>query len=161
MKKILIAIIIVLVLGLGYWAMVKKPKDVSKQPETNQTQKPANNTGAEVAQPEFKYEEPTKAPAGFPSSIPLEEKAEITQNFSAVTPEGKQTSVREFASKFSVKENAEYYKKYLSDSGYVVEPPISDSTQTIVSGTKDGYRLRVRIYTETEKVKVTLNYIQI
>lgn len=159
MKKIFIAVIILLVLGLGYWVLFKKP---FKQLGQNKTQDSATSSvsAEKLKAPKFDYTEPTKAPEGFPPSIPIEKDAKITDNFIAVSPEGKTTVVREFASKVTMAQNYELYKAYLKNSGYTIETDLSQADQKIVSGTKDGYRLRVRAYKVDAEVRVTLNYVQ-
>lgn len=157
MKKILIAVIGVAIIGLGYWAMVKKPGQFAQpKPGSQSVQKPAD-----VNSPTFTYTEPGEAPEGFPSAVPIEKNAKITDNFSAVTPEGKKIAVREFVSKKTVAQNYELYKKFLKDNGYVQENDLIEQSQSIISGIKDSYRLRVRIYEAVQEVRVTLNYVQL
>jgi len=156
MKKILLAIIVVLILMLIYWVVaVKLKKNPEQQPAVNQTQSEEKSTD-----PVFEYTQSDKLPAGFPSFIPIEKDAKITQNLSAVTPEGKNIAVREFVSAISMQKNYELYKKFLTDNGYLLENEISETEQKIVSGTKDGYRIRVRTYKTAEETLVTVNYVQ-
>lgn len=157
MKKILIAVIAAAVIVLGYWALVKKPKQQAQTPPPGKSTQPGKSS--EPA-PQFTYAEPAKAPEGFPAFIPLEKGAKITDNFNAVAPDGKKTSVREFVSAVSMDANYTLYKKFLKDNGFAAETDISQADQKIISGTKDGYRLRVRIYTVNKEVRVTLNYVQ-
>jgi len=156
-KKILIAILAVTVLAIVYWFVVKNNQ--KPVPAVNNQQN--SSMVEDITAPKFEYAPADKSPTGFPASVPIEKDAKITENnFSALTAESKAVAVREFISKYSLPENYQLYKKYLTDSGYVLEDDVSQDDQKIVSGTKDGYRLRVRIYKFDQEVRVTINYVQ-
>ncbi len=95
-----------------------------------------------------------KLPDQFPTTVPIESGAEITQNYNASTPDGRFQSTRAFVTTKSLADNLKTYQDYLKSNGWKVLATIDEETYKMILGTKDQSQLQVSISENTiSKVK--------
>jgi hypothetical protein len=100
-----------------------------------------------------------KLPERFPQDIPIEANAEITLNYNVINLNHKFQSTREFISTKTQEENFQFYQKVLKEKGWNITQTIEDPVlnHKIILATKDGNELNIRIYSDSNKVKVAIS----
>jgi flagellar basal body-associated protein FliL len=157
MKKIIwIALAVVIVVGLGIWLFAMR--STTKEPGTglgSETQTKA----AVQSVPQINVNN-SQLPNKFPTDVPLEAKAAVTQNFNATNATGMYQATREFISQKTMGDNFTLYKAALKKVGWTVTQVTTDAarSQDIILATKAGNSLTVRIYLDTQnQVRVNIS----
>ncbi len=102
-----------------------------------------------------------RLPEKFPSNIPLENNANITQNFNAVTPEGLFQATRAFVTAKSLEENLRIYTDYMDKNEWQIQNTINEPNLKMVQGNKGKARLQITIGESSSDPKVrtvTISY---
>ncbi len=86
-------------------------------------------------------------PENFPSNIPIEMGATITQNYNATTADGKIQATRAFASKKTVDYNFEFYKNFINDpqNGWTYLNEVNDLIHGALFASGSGGILSINI----------------
>ena len=84
-------------------------------------------------------------PQQFPSNLPVEAGATITENFNATTDDGRIQATRAFTTKKTLAENLTLYTKYMKDNGWTIGLTVDESMEKMVAGSKGSQRLQVNI----------------
>ncbi len=100
--------------------------------------------------------ENTSLPEFFPAEIPLENGAEITQNYNA-EKDGQMQATRKFISKKTLQENFDLYKSWMDKNSWQVVSSIDGEETKNLSAKKDGSSLSVNISVNSYSKKVTVN----
>ena len=98
-----------------------------------------------------------KSPEKFPSNIPIESGAVITQNYNATAPDGRFQATRVFQTTKSLAENLTIYKKYLEDNDWKVASTVNLDNYKMIFGTKGNSQLQVSIDQNSESKDKTVN----
>lgn len=145
-KKMLVGLIIIIALAIGVTLVISMfKKDDGAQQNTNQVESPIQS----------KTDIPVdKLPDKFPVNVPVEDGAEISQNYNASTKDGSVQATREFVTNKTLAENLTIYKKYLQDNGWIVSATVDTETYKMVAGSKEKQELQISIGENTaSKVK--------
>ena len=62
----------------------------------------------------------TQLPEGFPINLPIESGAQITQNFTVTTPDGRTQSTRGYVSTKSLADSYKTFTDYLKKEGWII-----------------------------------------
>ena len=161
-------IVVVVVVAIGvvvfFTTFVDHKYDGNKpsSPSTQSSEEPADQQ-PKSSQSNFKAQvtsyPPTTLPDKFPSDIPIEPNAVVTQNFSTVNADGNYQATREFIS--AKLDNFTYYQSALKASGWNITQAMVDQTfnQDLILATRGSDSLNIRIYIDQGKVKVSINDI--
>lgn len=105
----------------------------------------------------------SKLPEKFPSNIPLEDGAEITQNYNATSPNGRLQATRSFVTKKSLTENIDLYTNFLNKDGWKTSVSSNDTAFKKVTGSKEGKKLIIAVdENKTSKKKtVIITYMEL
>jgi hypothetical protein len=166
-KSAVISVLVLVVIILGAWLVFTHlPASAPKsQPES----KPASAVSSGSATPtESQKPQPvpqttinnSQLPPGFPSDIPLEAGATITQNYTATNFSGMFQSSRDFISAKSMAENFALYQAALKKSGWTITSATNDtgSNRYIIFATKTSNFLNILISTNSSgQVIVSIN----
>lgn len=87
--------------------------------------------------------EKSKLPNKFPSDLPQEVGAVVTQNFNATGQDGTYNATREFESSKTLAQNITTYTKYLKDNDWEIKATIDQSTIKMVMGKKENQTLQI------------------
>lgn len=151
---VLLAILFVVIAGsFIYWKFASKTVD---------TPPPANEQAVVLEKP-LKSDVPTeKLPEKFPTNIPIEAGAKITQNYNTTSPDGSIQATRVFETKATLAENLALYKRYLSNNGYEIRSTIDQISYKMVIGANDDGTVQVSINQNsvTNIKTVSINYTQ-
>jgi hypothetical protein len=107
------------------------------------------------------YIDESQLPERFPSDIPIEAGAETTLNYNTINSAGQFQASREFISKLSAEQNFNFYQQSLINTGWHLKQTLDDIAhgQKLIFAEKDGNELNIRIYSDADKVKVSINNI--
>ena len=97
-----------------------------------------------------------KLPDKFPSDIPIESGATITQNYNATTTDGRYQATRAFETKKSLAENLALYTQYLQTNGWTIKATIDQPTYKMVTASKDKQQLQISISENSTSKVVTV-----
>ena len=156
-KIILIAVVILLVLGIGYVLLkdrISKGTEEGK-PSSYDAQRPMNvvveNTPA--------HSGALSVPEGFPEDIPVETST-ITESTTTNYPDrsATQLSVSYQSSKKPALKYQEY-KDYMSQAGFTIKEGDVSSPVKIIFGTKSNINLTVAISGMADKTLVQISYL--
>lgn len=86
-----------------------------------------------------------EAPSGFPSEVPIEAGAKITQNYEADTTDGRHQATRTFESSRTVAQNYQTYLNFLTQNGWEVTNKLQTDNLASVFGKKDDAELSATI----------------
>jgi hypothetical protein len=84
-------------------------------------------------------------PDKFPSNVPIEQDAKLTQNYNAQTPDGKFQATKTFQTEQSLSANLSLYTNFLNQDGWKVIATTDDQTYKMVTGTKGKQTLQISI----------------
>lgn len=103
-----------------------------------------------------------KDPEKFPSDIPVEAGARITQNYNATTPSGLFQATKVFVTEQSLASNLTIYTKFMNDNGWDVTATVDQPTFKMVSGKKEDVTLQVSIdqNSVTNERTVSISYVE-
>ena len=106
----------------------------------------------------------TRFPDKFPTNIPIEANALITENYYATSQEGYYQATRSFESTQSLAVNLVTYTKFLQDDGWSVKSTLDKPTYKSVSGSKGLHKLQISIsenkIASTNTVSISLTELQ-
>ncbi len=145
-KLLLMVVVILCLLFVAYKLM--NTKKVAEVPQLVNVEK----TDVEIS----------KLPEKFPSNIPLEEGAEVIQNYNSETPEGQFQATRQFETKKSLAENYALYTDFMKKNGWEIKATTDDPTYKMVMGNLLKKAIQVTI--EENKINqvkiVTISYTE-
>lgn len=148
--KLLLAIVAVLILAFVLYKFVGNNRQSSelKTPET-----------AVVKKMDVDF---SKLPEKFPTNIPIESGAKITQNYNATTPEGEFQATRSFVTTKTLAENIKIYSNILDKDGWKSKVVVDDPNFKMISGSKDKKQITISVDdNKTTNIKtVTISYIE-
>lgn len=126
--SILCFIILIVILFVVSYKAVDKIRDANKIKEIQVTTTPVD---------------PKKLPEGFLSSVPIEKGAKITQNYNAVSEDGRVQATRTFETKKSLIENFKIYEDYLKNNDWQIDSTVDQTSFKMLFGKKDGSTLQI------------------
>jgi hypothetical protein len=117
------------------------------------------------SQPPLKVQETAvddnKLPQGFPSDIPLEDGAVVTQNYNATTSGSENTAsfqaTRVFESKKTLEQNFDLYTTFFKQHGWTIKTSFEDVSAKSITAQKGAYIVTVHIGQNTITGTVTVN----
>lgn len=86
-----------------------------------------------------------KDPEKFPSDIPMEAGAKLTQNYNATTPTGAFQATKVFLTTKTLAENLTIYTNYFQQNGWKITASLDQPTYKMVTGAKDKQSIQVSI----------------
>lgn len=132
---IIVLVVIVLLLSgfiaFNHW---QKKRLINKG---NSTQKELNVVKKDLA---F-----NKNPEQFPTNIPIEEGAEITQNYNATTADGRLQATRAFITNKSLADNLKIYQDYFKTNDWKVIATVDQDVYKMILGSKDNTQIQVSV----------------
>lgn len=132
-------VVAVLVIGLGVVAALLKRQ---------------NNTDRVVTMHINKYEVPLgQLPDKFPTNLPAEAGAKVTQNYTSTTPDGRFQATRTYETAKTLDENYSLYQDYFQKNGWQLQTGEDGKDIKLVSASKDGLKALVTI-TANQSTKV-------
>lgn len=146
-KKIWIYFLLILILTAAAIFVYKSSKSVSIE------EQPV------LGQPNFL--DPNQIPEGFPVSFPIEAGAEILQSYNSET-ENQTQATRKFVSKKTLKENFDFYKKYITDNDWTIVSESDDVLVKYLSSRKDSTSLSISMTADSldaSKNIVDVNFV--
>ncbi len=146
---IIMAVAALLIWKFGWDKNPTAPKESEKSKQENSSQQIAPMTAVDES----------KLPERFPAEIPLEKGAKVTLNYNAVNLADQFQSSREFISKYSEEENFSFYKTELKKLGWEITQETSETPQKILMAKKGENELNIRIYSQGDEVRVSINNI--
>jgi hypothetical protein len=145
--KFLVALVVVALILAGGWYFVMQPADFDAATEEGgQTDsRPVTHEAVEVTKVDTAEPGISKLPAGFPSSIPVEQ-ANISESYRVVYSERGVTQYTvSFTSLKSKEALWDSYNDYLKSSGYSIDSSLTAKSQGQISGNKEGDSISVII----------------
>lgn len=82
-------------------------------------------------------------PQKFPSNIPIEEGARLTQNYNSTTADGRFQATRAFETKASLDQNLRLYTDFLKADGWKVDGTTNNENYKMVYGSKENTALMI------------------
>lgn len=103
-----------------------------------------------------------QVPEGFPSEVPIEAGAKITQNFEADLSSGSHQSTRAFESKKTVAQNYALYTDFLTKNGWAITAKSESADLSSIFAEKNDSQLAVNISRNklTSVVTVDLSFVK-
>lgn len=152
-KKYLLPFLIVVILVIALLLATHKSDNLTST-STQPTVSGSRIAVTEVDKAQF--------PEKFPKDVPIEEGAQIVQNFNATTADGRFQATRVFKTKKSLADNLSIYRNFLTDSGFKVESTINKPNYKMVRGTKGNTALQASIDENSKSgIKtVSISYIE-
>src|SRR3989338_2334245 len=105
-----------------------------------------------------------QAPKGFPTQLPIESGAEITNNYNATSPDGRFQAARVFSSTKSVQANFDFYNNYLTKNNWKVLGVVNESArpdQRAIFAQHSTGLLNVTIYKSATGSTVDLSFLPV
>ena len=134
-KNILMALAGMVILLLALVVFWEKPK--TDRPQSENQNKPDKIIKKDLAADEV--------PARFPAEVPIEQGAQITQNYEADPPDGTHQATRVFESAKTVAQNYKFYSDFLTKNEWEIQTTLEDSNFAGLSAAKNGTNLLVTI----------------
>lgn len=155
MKKIIIAIIVVVIIGLGYWALVRKSKQpVKQQPNASQTQ----NSGAKEQTKAITTKEADNI---LPKALPQEKNVEVVETKQVATEFNSTLTSKEYISEKTIVENIAEYKESLEKDGWKTSMIFSQENRKILEGIKGLEVVHVSSYlNQDNKIAVKIELLK-
>lgn len=138
-KKFVWLIIFMVILAGGALAFNKFYKNSDK---VDVGGKSVNNQPPKVQVSQTAVES-TKLPEKFPTDLPLETGAKVTQNYTATTVSGVMQSTRVYETKKTLDENYKIYKDYLKKASWSIENDINEATRKILVASKGDSQMTI------------------
>ncbi len=154
---VLLVLILIGVAATAVFYVLGPGKDVSG-PDSNN---PTVNDGSDLTK---KTEvDSSEAPEKFPSDIPIEAGARITQNYNATTADGRFQATREFESTKTLAENLTLYRNYMTSEGWEVRSTVDQENYKMLFGVKDNTNLQISMdfNSELETRRVTIFFTEV
>ena len=104
----------------------------------------------------------SQAPEKFPTNIPIESGARLTQNYNATTPQGEFQATRTFITEKSLTENIDFYTDFLNKDGWKTNLSVDQANFKMISGAKEGKKINISAdENKVSKIKtVTISYTE-
>ena len=134
-KNILMALAGMVILLLALVVFWEKPK-------TDQPQSGNQNKSAGIIKKDLAADEVS---ARFPAEVPIEQGAQITQNYEADTPDGTHQATRVFESAKTVAQNYKIYFNFFTAMGWNVANKLEKEDSAFLMGRKGETLLLVTI----------------
>ncbi|HEX3099864.1 MAG TPA: hypothetical protein VHQ41_02735 [Patescibacteria group bacterium] len=83
-----------------------------------------------------------QVPEKFPTDVPIETGATITQNYNATADDGRFQATRAFETNKSLAENLTLYTNYLKAGGWTLNPVIDQDMFKLISGSKGNQQIQ-------------------
>ena len=145
-KKILVVIIMIVAFAIGTTLVVSLFMKDSGGPSTQQADDNRIVEKNKVSD--------SRLPEKFPTNLPTEPNAVVTQNYNAVADDGRFQATRTYETTKTLPENLTIYRQYLNSNGWDIESTVDQPTYKKISGKKGIQKLQVSISeNETTKVK--------
>lgn len=153
-RKVLIGILLVIFgaavsAGTLYFIKNKRPSNLSAE-----NQEPPE---AVVGKTNVDF---SKLPERFPTNIPMESGAKLTQNYNATTPTGQFQATRTFETKQTLVANQTLYTDFLKKDGWAIKGTTDNPTYKMVMGVKGKQALLIAIneYQVTKIKTVSISF---
>lgn len=148
--KLLIILIIITLIAIGAYVWLNKQNKSVKVPAQQ---------SAHVKKVNVDF---SKSPEKFPSNIPMEADARITQNYNATGLNGTFQATRTFETAQSLASNLDLYKNFFTKEGWTVKATTDEPTFKMIMGVKDNQTLQVLIdENKVNKIKtVSITYTE-
>jgi len=121
-------------------------------------------TQAEIMKPQIAPVAPGQLPSKFPSDMPVEAGAKVTQNYNATNSVGGFQATRVFESTKTIADNLKIYQAYFQKNGYTVQDPVTAPGYTSILGTKGRTQIKVSMNehptTKTTTVNISLTELR-
>jgi len=156
--KLIIIILALIALGLIVWAAVRPQSQSTPSTATvptkvaNTPQSTAPGAPLKVSQTNVPV---TSLPQDFPSDIPLEAGAVVTQNYNATASNGLFQASRVFTSKNTAASNITLYTNFLNSNGWDIVSTLNNNSIKVVSATKAGANLQVSVVPTASNTKTS------
>ena len=85
----------------------------------------------------------TQLPEGFPINLPIESGAQITQNFTVTTPDGRTQSTRGYVSTKSLADSYKTFTDYLKKEGWIITAEVDQPKLKVLSATAGGKNIKI------------------
>lgn len=158
MKKVFVFLLILILIGVAvtayfYYLNPRQTTDSDNQNNSSQ------NAGGFSSKQEV---EPTKNPEKFPTDVPIESGARITQNYNASTTDGRFQATKEFQTNKTLAENLTIYRSYLESNGWEIRSTVDQENYKMIFGVKGNADLQVSMdyNSEQDMRKVTIFYTE-
>lgn len=150
-KKIVIILVLAVLIAAGAFYLLKTTR------ENN-----VRETALEASLVQKTDVDFSKAPEKFPSDVPIESGARLTQNYNATTPDGKLQATRSFETTQSLDANLVKYTDFLKSNGWDIQATTNDPTYKMVYGVKGVDSLLISIdENKVNKIKtVSISYTE-
>lgn len=150
-KKFAIILVLAILIAAGLFFYLKKSQDSRFEKKTTQTAK------VEKTNVDF-----SKTPERFPTNVPIENGARLTQNYNATSPGGNFQATRTFETTKALDFNLNLYTEFLKSDGWTVKATVNNPTYKMVMGTKGEQSLQVSIdENKSNKIKtVSITYTE-
>lgn len=146
-KKALVLIIMILALAIGITLIVSM---VMKTDTTNNSANQSDANQSKVTKADISKE---LLPNKFPTDLPIEANAVVTQNYNAIAEDGSYQATRAFETTKSLTENITAFKQYMTQNDWEIKSSVDKPTTKSVVGSKGTQRLSVTV-TENSSTKV-------
>ncbi len=105
----------------------------------------------------------TKLPDKFPSEIPLEQGAKITQNYNATGSDGRFQATRAFVTAKTLDANYKIYTDFFKNNGWQLETGVNQTEVKVINASKDKLHAQVtlnyNVTTQLKTVDITIAII--
>lgn len=153
----IIVIVIIVVLALVAWAWYShNPVKKAAAPATTQQQTTASTTGPVVQTTQVPD---SQLPTGFPSDIPLEAGAQITQNYTAQASTGLSQATRVWVTAKTLDQEFQVYQTFFGDAknGWTIQNTVNQTNLKAISAGKGKVQVMVNINQNTVTGQKTVN----
>lgn len=96
-------------------------------------------------------------PENFPTDLPIEKGAEVTQNYTATTNDGRFQATRTFQTAKTLDENYKIYRDYSLKNGWELGTGVDQENIKVVTATKGNLTMTVTISQSTSSQAKTVN----
>lgn len=145
-KKILVVIIMIVAFAIGTTLVVSLFMNDSDAPSAQQTDDNRIVEKSDVSD--------NRLPDKFPTNLPTEPNAVVTQNYNATAQDGRFQATRAYETTKTLSENLTIYRQYLNSNGWDIESTVDQPIYKKITGSKGIQKLQISISeNETTKVK--------
>ncbi len=136
-KKVLVVLIMIVALAAAVTVVMTffMKKDKAENPRSEEVRQEITKTEVEA----------NKDPEKFPTGIPIESGAKITQNYNATAADGRFQATKVFETNRTLAQNLTTYQEYMRSNGWEIQSTVDEENYKMVFGTKEGETLQVSI----------------
>lgn len=135
-------LVFLMVVGGVFWLLIKPVSKTPTQSVNNQTNSQQSENKKAIVKKDLA---PEVAPERFPSNIPIENGAKITQNYNATAPDGRFQATRAFETTLTLAQNLALYKDFLVKDGWKIETSLDMENYKMILGSKANAQLQISI----------------